>query len=434
MPDMPAGAQPLPKLLIVAPNASSVFGGEAYIPLRYFAILKDRGYPVTLVTHARNRADLAQAVAAHVSDIAFVEDTAMHRALHRWSGRCPKIVGDAVFGTLMAALDGVLQTRLVRRIIHAERPDVIHQPTPVSPLAPSGLHRFGLPLVVGPMNGGMHYPPGYADLENGVRRRFVALSRGIARGLNRLVPGKRHAAVLLVANRRTRDALPFRRHRDIRTLVENGVDLATWTSPQPARVSDSAAAGSLRLVYMGRLVDWKLVDVTLDAVRLAINRDAAIRLDIVGDGPERGRLEARAAELDLEHAVRFTGFLPQPRCAELLAEADALILNSVWECGGAVVLEAMAAGLPVIASDWGGPADYLDAGCGILVSPVPRAGFAMRLADAVLRLADDPPLRRTMGQAGARKVAERYDWQKKVDAMIGIYAEVARGQVREAGA
>ena len=67
-----------------------------------------------------------------------------------------------------------------------------------------------------------------------------------------------------------------------------------------------------------------------------------------------------AKHLGLETTVKFSGFLSQPDCARRLQAADVFVLPSLFECGGAVVLEAMAVGLPVIATAWGGPLDYLD--------------------------------------------------------------------------
>jgi glycosyltransferase involved in cell wall biosynthesis len=274
----------------------------------------------------------------------------------------------------------------------------------------------------------MNYPSGYDDLESPRARRFVAWSRRLAWLMNRAMPGKRDAAVLLVANERTRASLPFSGHLDVRVLVENGVDLATWQAG-PARrkraSSPDQLKSSLRLIFMGRLVSWKMVDVTLEAVQLSLNQGADVTLDVLGDGPERARLEQLVKDRSLEGTVRFHGYLPQTGCAEIVANADALILNSVRECGGAVVLEAMALGLPVIASDWGGPADYLDESCGILVSPVPRESFAVRLSAAILQLSRQPDLRRRMGEAGARKIVDQYDWEKKIDRIISIYAEMA---------
>lgn len=411
-----------PKVLIVAPNASSRFGGEAFLPLKYFQLLRRRGHPVRMIAHARNRADLAGFLGADIDGVDFVEDSLWHRAIWRVGRVVPGRLRDALFGTLLNRVNEAYQARIIRRLVAEGHVDVIHQPIPVSPLAPSAIHGFGVPVVIGPMNGGMSYPPGYDDLESPAARRFVGIARVLARGLNRIVPGKRKAAVLLVANDRTRRALPFPDHPRVLTLVENGVDLATWAAP-PRNAAERAPEAPFRLVFMGRLVGWKAVDVTLEAIATARGQGVAVEIEILGDGPERARLEARAAAPDLAGAVRFPGFLPQADCAARLAAADALILNSVWECGGAVVLEAMAMGLPVIGADWGGPADYLDESCGILVPPVPRDGFAGRLADAILRLAADPALCRKMGAAGAAKVRDEYDWEKKIDRMLGIYIE-----------
>ncbi len=131
-----------------------------------------------------------------------------------------------MFGTLLNIVNEHHQGRFIRRLVADGDVDVIHQPIPVSPLAPSSQHKFGVPLVIGPMNGGMTYPPGYDDLQGVWTRRFVGVSRALAHLLNLVVSGKRKAAVLLVANERTRRALPFAKHPQIVTLVENGVDLS----------------------------------------------------------------------------------------------------------------------------------------------------------------------------------------------------------------
>jgi len=414
-----------PKILIVAPNASSKFGGESFLPLKYFQILHSRGLPVKLIAHARNRDDLRELLGGSLKDVSFIEDTVFHRSVWKIGSRFPSVVRDTIFRTLLNMVNERFQARLIRSFIAAGDVDVIHQPIPVSPLAPSGIHGFGVPVVIGPMNGGMTYPQGYGYLESAKTRRFVALSRKLAFAINRLLPGKRKAAALVVANERTRRALPFPEHANIITLVENGVDLGTWA--QSATKTLRSLDKPFKLVFMGRLVGWKAVDITLQALCVARAAGEDVELDILGDGPERASLEARVAELGLGDAVHFLGFQSQAECAKRLENADALILNSVWECGGAVVLEAMAMKLPVIGPDWGGPADYVDESCGVLVSPEPRDDFADRLAAAILRLAGDPVLCQRMGEAGAEKIRTEFDWEKKVDRMLDIYASVSAG-------
>ena len=411
-----------PKVLIVAPNASSRMGGEAFLPLKYFQILKQRGVTVSLIAHARNRADLDEALSAYTDDIHYVEDSVYHRWIWKIGKPLPDAIRIPLIGNLVNQISEVYQKRLIRQLKAEGKVDLIHQPIPVSPRAPSRIYGLGVPVVIGPMNGNMDYPEGYEEYENRIARTLIPLGRMMARLVNVMIPGKRRADALLVANDRTRDGLPLSDHSRVITLVENGVDLGIWQSPD--EISHSHEPGVLRLVFMGRLVDWKALDVSLKAVRLARDKGLDVSLEILGDGPERPGMERLIGELDLGPYITFHGFLKQEECAQILAKADALLLNSLRECGGAVVLEAMSLGKPVIASDWGGPADYLDPSCGILVHPVPRHSFADRLAQAISDLANDPQARYGMGEASKHKIKREFDWEKKVDRILEIYRDV----------
>lgn len=406
------------KILIVAANASSVFGGEAFLPLKYFQILLKRGYQVRLIAHERNRKNLEKYLGDNVQ-IYFIEDSIYHRAIWQTGKLLPAILRTVLSGTALNVINEIYQARIIRQLVELGVIDVIHQPIPVSPKSPSGLFGFGVPVVIGPMNGGMEYPPGYHEHENKITRLFVYIARQAAILLNLIIPGKQKASTLIVANQRTKAALPVKRHPRIIELVENGVDLEVWSRSTAKRLRRTDEC--FRLVFMGRLIALKAVDVTLEALQIARATGADITLDIIGDGDERSALELLSSKLDLCSAVRFHGFLPQHECSLILQGADALILNSVRECGGAVVLEAMSLELPVVASDWGGPPDYLDASCGLLVSPVPRKNFSVRLADAILELANDPERCNEMGKAGRAKICSEFDWEKKVDRMVEIY-------------
>ncbi|MEG4854015.1 glycosyltransferase family 4 protein [Microcoleus sp. B5-D4] len=110
-------------------------------------------------------------------------------------------------------------------------------------------------------------------------------------------------------------------------------------------------------------------------------------------------------------------------CALKMQQAHAMVFPTLRECGGAVVLEAMAVGLPVIATNWGGPADYLNSTCGILVEPTSREGFVQGLTDAMLKLAQSPELRQSIGCAGRERVRQHFDWERKVDRILEIYQQ-----------
>jgi glycosyltransferase involved in cell wall biosynthesis len=100
---------------------------------------------------------------------------------------------------------------------------------------------------------------------------------------------------------------------------------------------------------------------------------------------------------------------------------DVLVLPSLFECGGAVVLEAMAVGLPVIATAWGGPLDYLDQSCRILVAPDSREALVAGFAAGMKTLAQSHPLRNKMGEAGYARARQHFDWQRKIDQILELY-------------
>jgi glycosyltransferase involved in cell wall biosynthesis len=416
---MPPSTSPL-RVVIVAQNASTKFGGESILPWHYFRLLRKRGVDARLVVHERTRDELLALLPQEAERMHFVPDLPSQRALWQIGRRMPGRIEENTIGLWLHAATARMQRKLVRELVSKHRIDVVHEPIPVSPKQPSFMYGLGAPVVIGPMNGGMDFPPAFAGSASLAERTFMGVGRELAHAVNLAIPGKREAAVLLTANERTRRALPRSAASKVIQLVENGVDLSLFHGRKQAASSD----GRCRFVFMGRLVDWKRVDLLLEAC--ALLRGQRFTLEVLGDGPLRAALEAQAKALELSERVTFHGMLPQQRCSALLGESDALVLPSLRECGGAVVLEAMATGLPVVATDWGGPADYLDAETGILVEPKNHTEFVAGLASAMRRLIEAPELRRKLGAAGRQRVEREFDWERKIDRILEIYAEAVR--------
>ena len=409
------------RVLIVAENASTRLGGEAILPWHYFRLLRERGVDAHLIVHARMRDELLEAFAADRARLHFIEDLWLQKLFYRAGRVLPRRLDEATLGLANQMLTQMGQRAVVRRL--RVPGTVVHQPIPVSPRFPSLLAVDGVPLVVGPLNGGMEYPRAFRGAESGLSRAAIALGRTFSNVTNMLLAGKRKAAVVLVANRRTRAALPGGLRGRVIELAENGVDTAQWQAGP-----GTLAAGGGRFVFVGRLVDWKALDVVIEA----LGGVPEASLDVIGDGAMRVPWERLAQQLGVGGRVRFLGWRTQAECAEHLRAATALVLPSVYECGGAVVLEAMAMERPVIATEWGGPADYLDASCGILVEPVSREALVEGFAAGMRRLIDSAELRLRMGQAGRERLLREFDWSRKIDAMQAIY-ETALGDERSSG-
>jgi glycosyltransferase involved in cell wall biosynthesis len=423
------------RILIIADNVSSRFGGEAALPLHYFRVLRQRGDNVWLICHDRVRQELS---AQFPNDIArrifFAQDTWLHQALARAGSHLPDRISYITTGQLLRWSTQLEQRRIAQRLIRDEGIEVVHQPTPVSPKEPSLLFGLGAPVVIGPVNGGMRYPPAFRAMEGAASRWLMALASAASNGLNRLVPGKRRAALVLVANQRSETALPDLGRVPVRTLVENGVDLGLWSAPSASALPSSKPTVSF--MFLGRLLRLKAVDMLIDAFAAA-SQQCNVSLTIVGDGDEAAPLRAQVERLALlgneafmPGKVFFAGWQPQDQAARMLARHDALLMPSLHDCGGAVVLEAMALGLPVAATNWGGMPDYIDERTGLLIEPQSRALLVDGFAQAMITLAGDAELRHRLGQAGRQKVIEQFDWERKVDTILTMFDEVIESTQR----
>lgn len=402
-------------ILIVCEHASNVFGGEAMLPLNYFRLLSKTQHQAYLVTHERVKASVEQIPDVPQDHVFYIPDTWMHRFLHRNFGFLPERVRVVVIGFLMHLITQYYQWKIARRVIREKHIDVIHEPAPVSATQPSAMFCLGVPVIIGPMNGGMTFPDAFVYMSGKFEKVVYRLMRMVATFYNVLIPGKLFADILLVANQRTANSLPRFKLGKVVELVENGV-FSTRDVP-----IETHKTSNINVLFVGRLVDWKTVDIVMDAVAITQQQ---VNLMIVGDGDQRAFLEQYSKEKGYSN-IRFVGLVPHAEVNQYYDDADIFVLPSVRECGGAVVLEAMARGLPVIATNWGGPADYITEGNGYLVNPTSRDGMVKAFAQHIDTLAVNPKLRYQVGAAAIARVKQHFMWDKKIETMIHHYQDVS---------
>ena len=421
-------AGPARRVLVVGHYASERNGGEGSIPLRLFGRLRARGVPAWLLTHSSARAELTDLLPpAELTRVTFAPGVPGFGPVFTWGERLP--TGPRTIAWAITQLER--QTAMVPvacRLVRDLAIDVVHQPISVSPVIPSPLTRLGAPVVMGPLNGGLEMPPAFRGRDSALNALTKAARPAVAAAANQLVRGRRKAAVVLVANDRTRSLLPEPVRRRALEFSDIGIVLDSWAIAGEQPLKDGATtanpAGPARFLFTGRLVALKGVDILLDAFAL-VRQQIPARLEIIGDGPERGRLIEQAARIAGGADVSFPGWLASAECARRIQACDVFVSPCLQEAGGVAVLEAMACARPVIVTAWGGHLSTVDSTTGVLVDVASREVLMQELADAMIRLAGDPALRSRLGEAGRLRVAARYDWDVLVDRLLDIYDQVS---------
>jgi len=172
----------------------------------------------------------------------------------------------------------------------------------------------------------------------------------------------------------------------------------------------------IHLITIGRLVPWKGFDDAIRALRYVHKNIHDCELIVIGDGPERARLMALAAEESLESFVRFVGVIPHEHLDEYWSQAAVFVLPSGYEGFAHLVIEAWAAGVPVIASSIPANMEIIRDGATGLLAPY---RYPLALADAVVRLLQDAVLRESLVMQG-KKEFEKYQWTAIFDETMKV--------------
>jgi glycosyltransferase involved in cell wall biosynthesis len=301
--------------------------------------------------------------------------------------------------------------------------DLVHHLTYVRYSSPSFLALLQIPFVWGPVGGGEFAPGGFwRDFR--FRGKVYEMLRSTACFLGELDPfvqlTARRSVLARATTEDTAERLRALGARNVQVISQLGLSTEEILQLAQYALSPNPVA---RFISIGRLLHWKGFHLGLRAFAQAdLPNDSEYW--IVGDGPERSRLQALTQELGIAHKVKFWQHLSRPETLVKLGECTALIHPSLHESGGLVCLEAMAAGRPVICLDLGGPALEVTEETGIKVTANNPEQAVSDLAKAIARLAKDPQLCANLGHSAQQRIEEVYNWSKKGKALADLYQKI----------
>jgi len=313
------------------------------------------------------------------------------------------------------AFEWCVWRRMRTRILAGEF-DALLRLLPITAVLPSPLAFFlrngPVPFVIGPINGGLPWPPGFSQADN--QKQWISGLRSLYRFLPFARSTYRDAAAIMAGSSQT--YAEFAAFRDkLFFLPENGVSASLCSTGQRSR----ERSGELELIFVGGLVPYKACDLAFRAAAPLL-RGGLAGFTVVGDGPERPRLEQLARALGIEKAVSFCGFLSHDETMRQLQLADVLVFPSVREFGGAVVFEALALGVVPVVADFGGPGDIVQAEIGYKVALTNESDVVAQIETILADLVENRDRLDQLRERGTRYAFQRLSWDAKAQVITQI--------------
>ena len=382
----------------------------------------------TLVTHIRNKPALEKH--PEYENIFYIEERKLsqqyYKLVERFTakGRVNWPLYNALSYPIYEEFNQQVYQKFKGKILKGDY-DIVHAITPIMPRYPFKVVSVcqQTPFILGPVNGGIPFPPGFQETAKQEFAQFNFL-RAVGRAL---IPGYvetyKKADKVLAGSTYTLNllkklfAIPDKR---IELFYENGIAQEFLMSVKPAKEEGS----QINLLFVGRLVPYKCADVVIDSIgKLDQAVQSKIRFTIVGDGSERNNLENRVKELNLTEIVSFAGWVNQSETLDYYRKADIFCFPSIREFGGAVVIEAMACGLPCIVANNGGIGEYVNEETGFKIEPISREYLTQELTNKIKMLVEDDKLRESMS-AKAIERAKDFEWENKARKIVEIYEKM----------
>jgi glycosyltransferase involved in cell wall biosynthesis len=314
--------------------------------------------------------------------------------------------------------------RQLRRRISGGEFDVVLRLVPMAPTMPSPfaffLRKGPIPFVLGPLNGGLPWPPGFTQLVK--QKEWIANLRSLYRYVPFARSTYRYASAIIAASSQV--CAEFDRYRDkLFFIPEPGIGQSLCSvdsrSPEPR--------ARLELLFVGGLVPRKACDLALRAAA-SLLRDDSARFTVIGDGPERGRLQQLVKLLGIEKAVSFTGSLKHAEVLERMRSADVFVFPTLRDNGAGVVFEALATGAVPVVVDFGGPGDIVHPDVGYKVPLTSESDIVSQMEKILASLERDRDLLNRLRQQGMAYARESLTWDAKAQSTSRVLAwAVGRG-------
>jgi len=300
----------------------------------------------------------------------------------------------------------------------------IHYITPASILSYNSLYKeIGLPFIVGPLGGGLKTPKHFRKAFNTTELFKNYIRIGFYTLLKRKSSFRRflsNAKAILIGTEYLLDYIPKSAKSKIHIVFDTVIDLTEFENIRQEKKHEYT-----QIVFSGHLSAIKGISLLIDAIKKLKDTNSEVicrmKVIILGDGTLRRKTEKRIKKYGLTNSISLIGRVGREQALQYLKESDIFCLPTIRENGGLAILEAMACGLPVITSNYGGPKFSINEKCGIKIEVENYKQYVNDLADALEKLIRDENLRKKMGLYARERVRQKFSLQALERKILQIY-------------
>lgn len=321
-----------------------------------------------------------------------------------------------------------------QRLNKKQKFDIAHQITFNNDWMPSYIGAyFNIPFIWGPAGGGQKVPQAFA-CELSLKNKFKETTRSVFQEFWRLTPtriiGIKKAKAVLVCNVETKEKVK-KFTKNIFDFPVNGIskeDLipegnSAKSQPQNPKSSLKSSSPKFKVLYAGRFDPIKAIPLAVRAFAKFNKKHPDSIFEIIGDGPEKGRISREIEKIGIQKSINMISWLSRKELVKRMREANVFLFPSLRDGGGAVVVEAMASGLPVVCLDLAGPGFHIQDKWGIKIEAKNPEYVVIEMAKALEKLYLDNNLRKQMSINARRRAKEYYSWDKLGERLQKIYKE-----------
>ncbi|MDP4142971.1 MAG: glycosyltransferase family 4 protein [Bacillota bacterium] len=397
----------LKKIMIFAYDINPLLGSEAGVAYKWVKIIS-KYYYVELVTDSKHKNALLKCPLENVN-YNFIElKGILCRILRKLK----------LYNVLNLIFISKTKNDILKRKLSIDKIKLIHCLNPAGIHSFNDLYKLGIPVVIGPLGGALLLPDGfkrYQSIKNILRDAYYNYIKLFSSWRNYYVNSKK----VIIGTQHLSQQLPLECIHKTTVLFDTTVDTEIFYP----KIRDNS--NKIVILYCGRLELEKGCMLLLEAFKNLRNKGYFnIRLDMLGSGKRYSEIERFIKKNSLDECVNCIGAVSHDKIPEYMQNSHIFCLPTLREPGGTVILEAMSCELPIVTTNYGGPAFSVNKDCGIKIEPKSFDTFIEDLTSALEYLINNEDVRLAMGEKGRRRIIEEFSVKALENKIKNLYNDV----------